>query len=111
MIDYKLAKKLKEAGFPNIKPIIAKDISVRLDKFTLKEIGRIVKESIIGYEMPTLLELIEACGKDFWILEQKKSNGFNIYWEAAMIEQISGKGDTPEEAVANLWLKLKADNN
>ena len=40
-------------------------------------------------EYPSLSELIEACGDVFYDLQQKPI-----------------KGDTPEEAVANLWLAL-----
>lgn len=52
---------------------------------------------------PTLSELIEACGDDFWSLVQK---GSNQWWCENSHGTLSGKGLTPKEAVANLWLAL-----
>ncbi len=87
MISYELAKKLKEAGFPQ------KDY--RLECRDLPN----GTAPIMFY--PTLSELIEACGSKFGALLV----GPGILWTA------SGNGlevhaGNPEEAVANLWLEL-----
>lgn len=62
-----------------------------------------------GFE---LSELIKACGKGFWTLER----GYEVdkinppdEWMATS-EKITRHGFTPEEAVANLWLKLNMVN-
>jgi len=89
MISYKLAKQLKEAGFP-IKRVSNSDFAY----------------------VPTLSELIEACGDRFgeltkwrgdkcWSAGGGKMDGVDeIAWEFESI------GNTPEEAVAKLWFKL-----
>ena len=58
--------------------------------------------------LPTLEELIEACGDEFrglevgdWPAEDKSH-----IWYAKSKSQVIAEGSTPEEAVANLWLEL-----
>lgn len=98
-MNYTLAKQLKDAGFP------FKDHD-RGSDYCL----------VVGcdgeWHNPTLSELIEACGPDFVVLERWE----NDLWTAAngaegspireSARKIEGEGKTPEEAVANLWLKL-----
>jgi hypothetical protein len=85
-MNYELAKKLKEAGF----------------KFH-HEGSKWSK-----YIFPTLEELIEACGNEFKGLMVDTEET----WHAISIvktddnSNISGIGETLEEAVANLWLNL-----
>ncbi len=90
MINYKLAKQLKDAGFPQ------------------KEFGEPCaehyhKQGEMCY-IPTLSELIDACGDDFRSLDYdwdyrewyaKGSNGGIVRGE-----------ESPDIAVAKLWLKL-----
>ena len=97
MISYKLAKQLKEAGYPihdvwdesmyNGEPT-EKDFKYQWDK-----ISRNVS--------PTLSELIDACGMNLHSLINQV-NGFT----AIDIQLKKFKGKTPEIAVAKLWLKL-----
>jgi len=86
-MNYKLAKQLKDAGFPqNIK-----EDEIRWTK---------------GFENiknPTLSELIEECGKEFKSLERAKRSRT---WWAFGFGAINVNAKTPEEAVAKLWLKL-----
>lgn len=90
MITYELAKKLKDAGFPqyNHSPEYRGD--------------RLNESPNIPYE-PTLSELIEACGDGFINLYN-----FGSFWQTNFKDGMAGEtaGKTPEEAVANLWLKL-----
>jgi len=79
-MNYKLAKQLKEAGFPGIEWMTD------------------------GGGEPTLSELIEAVGDKFGRLEKTESNwkclpkpSDNLDWTV---------GETPSEAVAKLYLKL-----
>jgi hypothetical protein len=107
-MTYELAKLLKDAGFPQ-EPKIYQSL-VYFDK-KKKEL-LITPEMIewhVWYKMliknPTLSELIEACGDKFgdviryyedrWHSNDRENNHKN-----------RGFGSTPEEAVANLWLKL-----
>jgi len=52
--------------------------------------------------VPTLEELIEACGKNFGALD-KEHDG----WLASANCDQSCAGETPAEAVARLWLLLQ----
>lgn len=100
-MNYELAKKLKEAGYPMKLAITTSDPS---NLFTYPVGGAHF------YIYPTLSELIEACGDRFACL----LNLGNDDWKARADEpcyecyngQPEGKGSTPEEAVANLWLEL-----
>ena len=91
MIDYKLAKELKDAGFPVQEH---DDDGINLDyPFHI-----------------TLSELIEACGEDFYCLMvpmQAHNFGTKRIWHASSLHKGLGMdGETPEEAVAKLWLEL-----
>lgn len=56
---------------------------------------------------PTLSELIEACGDVFNSLNrQKLINKWYVNFDREYDYEPESEGDTPEEAVANLWLKL-----
>jgi len=94
-MKYELAKQLKEAGFPQ--PGLPEGVH-----------GRDAWEPF----KPTLSELISACGEEFYSLEKDLTSGVwrwrvfkrgefqlprtdGVYW-----------GDTPESAVASLWLEL-----
>lgn len=84
MISYELAKKLKDAGFP------IPDIRDGSHKQFL------TPEIVI---VPTLSELIEACGGVFFELSKLKDG-----WGCSDHYKI-GRGLSPEEAVAILWLE------
>lgn len=103
MISYELAEKLKEAGFPMV----------------LSDTDILYKQT----KCPTLSELIEACGDGFGSLErceeyeylEGKLKNQKIVWIVESTKTLRDKYpgsfkemilDTPEEAVANLWLKL-----
>jgi hypothetical protein len=103
MIDYKLAKQLREAGFFQGgagRWVTDPDLIVARDRTYV----------------PTLSDLIEACGKQFWSvtrLQHVDTDGQRWLARDATIDfngntpafQISGK--SPEEAVARLWLVLQ----
>lgn len=54
------------------------------------------------FPMPTLSELIEACGHNFWILQRDPITDTFV----ASFDDYNEEGKTPEEAVARLWLAL-----
>ena len=109
-MDYELDKRLKEAGFPQ-KPQFG-DYEFRIVGNRMLLHG-ITKEENIDqknkniFRVPTLEELIEACGNNFyslsnsayWIVDSNKEGIEDIY------------GNTPSEAVANLWLALNKKDN
>ncbi len=110
MISYELAKKLKDAGFPQ------PDKSEFYEgKFSCgcnegKDIeGKERKEVLsCGREYmyyPTLSELIEACGDGLHTLHRIETMNLYEEWEAQGYQY--SKGSIPSEAVANLWLELK----
>ena len=106
-MNYELAKQLKDAGFPQFVGEFEGSI--------IEDINAPEGEEPISCYHPTLSELIESCGDEFESLERKwhrmeqKST-----WIAFGIEQepwssrsnAHGEGNTPEEAVANLYLAL-----
>lgn len=87
-MNYELVKKLKRARFPE----------------SIKDNSIVDKKTGITYYFPCLSELIEACGKEFHSLVRK-----NSIWSAIAETKDKYKVwecDTPEEAVAKLWLEL-----
>ena len=113
-MDYKLARELKDAGFPQKcgdgGKYINPDGSVVYD-----HTGASTGKCICSY-IPTLSELIEACGEKrgtyFMLLHNKEMGfwraGLHIEEENKMINWSElGDGKTPKEAVAKLFLALK----
>lgn len=92
MITYELAKKLKDAVFPMLQ---------RAAPDGLQEEGCYLLDGA-NYRIPTLSELIEACGSKFIALRRVA----NHQWFADGHGVLGGGGSTPEEAVANLWLAI-----
>jgi len=95
-MDYKLAKQLKDAGFPQDNP--------ESEYVEDKKDGKVV--------LPTLSELIDACGEDFGSLINL---GNQWLAESNYVEKPNGVGSavekTPEKSVAKLWLKLIKKEN
>lgn len=93
-MNYDLVLKLKESGFPFI-------YATEEDNF-----NQVVKLDGKKYLIPTLSELIEACGERFESLALLDSG-----WQAIGLDETHNKVRTelyqsPEIAVANLWLEL-----
>ena len=86
-MNYELADKLCDADFPKQ--------SFWTDEMT-KEI----------WHFPTLSELIEACGDDFYSLyrhnREWQAHSNSDQWDTEI-----AIGETKEEAVAKLWLALQ----
>ncbi len=94
-MNYELAKKLKDVGF-------------RQNGTDLRENNFGGRDTYILY--PTLSELIEVCGDSFCSLSKIEDTGYfsatgqKTYLASPLIRIDDCK--SPEEAVANLWLKL-----
>ena len=109
MIDYKLAKKLKDVGFPQ-----KGEGKYYLDGgkgFLEPDVRLNANEGSLSVYIPTLSELIDACGDEFDAL--KKGRGF-IMGEIILFKATGRnnkcivliEGKSPEEAVAKLYIKL-----
>ena len=91
-MNYELAKQLKDAGFDQ------------------ELIGAYDATFSDGIYVPTLSELIEACGDDFDSL-RKRDTGFIAFPTS---EKLKERREwclaigTPKEAVARLWVALNA---
>ena len=99
-MTYEICKQLKDAGFPQGIP----------DCYTFE--GDWIPEEERRY-VPTLSELIEACGNEFGSLS--RWGGFRkftplsdewVCWKVNGDGYDSCGGKTPEEAVVKLWLEL-----
>jgi len=88
-----LVKQLKDAGFP----------IRRYPEWALEKDGLVPAVEWEKNYVPTLSELIEACGEDFSHLY--KGNKSDWFVEGLFVDE-RYDGQTPEEAVANLWLAL-----
>ena len=106
-MEYKLAKELKDAGFPlHYKTYIT---------HSHKDVEQ--KDCERCYPItPTLSELIESCGEGFDNLERWGKEEWASYSPSELVDMGCGccsentqeqhKGKTPEEAVVKLWLAL-----
>jgi hypothetical protein len=95
-MDYELAKQLYDAGFPqggNGNWVYPPD--------------NLVSRHADRVYVPTLEELIRACGRRFFALTHFDSASDSFSAEAYTSKGIpKTKGYTPSEAVAKLWLAL-----
>jgi hypothetical protein len=133
MLNYEICKKLKEAGFEQKKEncflwVLEAhyDINIQGDnEYTIKPdaVPEIIYSEECDHEeyggfhevlcyCPTLSELIKECGDKFINLTRfggGSDYGCNIKETCIGIDgwsEFNSTGKTPEEAVANLWLKL-----
>lgn len=91
---YELAKQLKDAGFPQ---------GMRPDVYFIPQL--IGDDGEFAY-LPTLSELIEACGRSLVFLRRVAAlHERKDKWQSGN-DIIFYEGSTPEEAVAKLWLAL-----
>lgn len=102
MISKELAKQLKDAGFPQRYHWKSPGV---LDHYA----SEFPDDPI---EIPTLSDLIEACGDNLHCLVHITHGGIDSdkkFWSAGYNAMAKDwcNGPTPEEAVANLWLALR----
>ena len=104
-MKYELAKKLKDAGFPQYPE---DDGCPGKALFWRREYVRDLEIGDNKFYIPTLEELIEACGDDLnSITRTKKGTWVALSYKLPPLDPESIiYGKTPEEAVANLWLRL-----
>ena len=98
-MNYELCKKLKDAGFTQ--DIESEWCYTPEGEHIFRYCGA---DFIVDCIEPTLSELIEACGENFRFLTRNKKGKFKSFsWKEGQEYDVC---DTPEEAVANLWLEL-----
>ncbi len=111
-MNYELAKKLKESGLAQRGH---GNIYYKEDKSSFIGSESTYKE---GFYIPTLSELIEACGDNLrwikhnihdkkvaWLAQGRPHN--EVRHPKLGSPDIRCYAETPEEAVANLWLELQ----
>lgn len=122
MLSYELCKKLKETGFSQE---ISKDTPILrsgsnfwsgntpdslcfLSPSFDNNLGLREHRQQRYFKIPTLSELIDACGNEFKELATlSRKSGVIIEWCAYRFSNfLQTQGNTPEEAVANLYLAL-----
>lgn len=88
MSTFKLAKRLKDAGFPQVGY-----------GYTFSD-GKNSEHCVF----PSLTKLIDECGINFGSLSRTAPGE---WYAVANFEPVIGNGSTPEEAVAHLWLRFQ----
>jgi len=126
-LDFELAKELKEAGYSQygknwwvLENHETEWKEVNEDThLNFYELGKRLQDSAY---LPTLSELIRACDVPFerritTIHQQAEPNehgngciarwyAHGVWWDTSE-HDVYGEGDTPEQAVARLWIALK----
>lgn len=97
-MNYELAKELKDVGFPIIEHA---DRAPEPRHYFLTHNGKLVDPVYV----PTLEELVEACGDDFRAIHSPQDMNTEM-WIAGGMNKSFVEGRTPTEAVARLWLAL-----
>lgn len=109
-MNYELCKKLKDTGF--LQENSFDERTSFINNRSVEWYGDELKDEFEPCKIPTLSELIEACGDDFEELRYNKEDKiwFANSWHFGYggFDEIADgtEGKTPEEAVAKLWLKL-----
>lgn len=115
-MNYELAQELKDKGFPQATcGFYYWDREERCNRGT--DIGIFYRDGIVTHtiKVPTLSELIEACGDEFGKLLRVETP-YKPLWitystkepkDSLTIDTWPCEGKTPEEAVARLWLTLQ----
>jgi hypothetical protein len=90
MISYEFARRLKDAGFPQ------------------SELARAQQQAGYDYvSLPALSTLIEVCGEGIGALGREPDCWVACEYVSERGEWSNAhKGETPEDAVARLWLSL-----
>jgi hypothetical protein len=109
-MNYNIGKQLKDAGFSFI--------PIQVDREIVTGKSQVYSGFVFDgkeFYAPTLSELIEACGEDFWELQRLTVPPYPRWYAEAKFpneynDGIASKrvdGLTAEEAVAKLWLALQ----
>ena len=114
-MDFELARELRNAGFSNIQDVQhreGREFFAPDGRVSVYSLGQIALAE--DWFIPTLSELIEACDENF----DSMYRGSDGSWLAASVSyddrdalgvqrQKGESKDSPEDAVARLWLALE----
>ena len=115
MIGYALAKELKDAGWDQ--PDISYARTLGAGGYIWPPVE--LRGEDWGVYVPSLSELIEACPRSLVEFPASEARHLDLFadddngWIAAysqgnpVLPILHGRGHTPEEAVARLWLKMR----
>lgn len=109
-MTYKLAKELKEAGWPQEAGVTGAYYMLPIGYTFMQEGWRKdLNQPEILCRIATLGELIAACGDGFHCLVRTVNGGIDSdreFWSAGGSDKVSDwhNGPTPDAAVAHLWL-------
>lgn len=111
-MTYELAKQLKEAGFrQNTEKAFYINAGKNTGALVDVEMYSTANQEFRDEKLvacPTLSELIEACADGFVSLDRFGLTNLGlIQWVCNHEKAWRTEGQTPEEAVARLWLELK----
>ena len=115
MIDFKLAKELKDNGFPQN----YKSGEIYFEDKSSEEIFDLINnhdsDDEVTISVPTISELIESCGDGFYALNRnsfQKHGQDRVKWTAVggiwkENIRLALRGENADEVMAKLWLELK----
>jgi len=113
-IDFPTAKELKGAGYPsyglNDGEVFCFSDSHEFD-YCIEGCRDCHKDRVYKYRFiaPTLSELIEACGDEFLELALTVNGGWLARGRVPGYDEVAALENTPEEAVARLWVALQKE--
>ena len=95
-MDYELARQLKDAGLPQD--------GLGFFAAENRAVGSRQHSDAFDVYVPSLSELIGACGESFSSLERQADPAVGVRWLACSHDLQSVSGATAVEAVSRLWL-------
>ena len=105
-MNYELAKQLKDAGFPQ--DFVECDYCRAKPGSPVLCAGCLYRRAAEP-KIPTLSELIEACGDKLQVLWKRDDGWLAKSWVGHQhTDYHESLGKTPDEAVARLWLALNS---
>lgn len=114
MLSYELCNQLKDAGFPQDGELMYNEQKEIIQhSFDHCYCPKCNAWDETYYIIPTLSELIEACGEMKELIKNPdnwEAVSFAVVVRESYFSHYGMSGQTPEEAVAKLYLKLHADN-
>lgn len=108
MISYEKAVQLKSAGFPQPKDgPVEKFGMAYVNQYTVVQlIPPMAFHGHLFTYIPTVPEMIQECGDGFSALNRTEQGNFFCDSPIDQEEDLLGLHDTPDEAVADLYLQL-----